>query len=322
MTLADIQALKASKLAQSNLQLQSRLIDQNKNIQHSSISLNRSKAAADDNASTIFTESWANLNAWVPTTAGGTQVSGGNLYGGTSVGGGSGMNHSFQLGANDTLRAVFPVTVSMPGNGGIIIGVSSAAPGSAPASGAADAFGLDLYEGNGYILQMSNGVTSNTPENPVLTSGNYIVTITVDPIYISVNCVKTDGSIDTTARRLRSGFSVNNLFVFNSDNRGLTGGYVGACSARKGLQPIIPRTFGEGQIKTVQWTGDGTQSWRIYLPKNYDHRIPNPIIICFHGNGSDETQWSINGNMTLVQKAFVNAGFIVLTCSLNANKAT
>lgn len=286
-----------------------------KAFQDSLLSVTNSKAGYDDTNSSIFTESWANLTAWSPTAANGTQVSAGNLYGGSVPGAGSGMNHSFALAAGDNMRAVFPVTIlGGAGTGGIIIGVSSASAGTAPASGAGDAFGIYLYSSAASIQQMSGGVATATIENPTLSAGNYICTVTVDPIYISVSATKTDGTVEAAVRRLRSGFSINNVFVFNSDSRGLTGSYVGAGAVRKGLQTITPRTFGEGQAKTIQWTGDGsTYSARIFLPPGYDSRIPSPLVICWHGNGTDETSWSTNGNYSSIQKALVAAGYIVLS---------
>jgi hypothetical protein len=100
-----------------------------------------------------------------------------------------------------------------------------------------------------------------------------------------------------------------NLF-FNSDTNGINGMSVGTVNVRKELQ-TIPKL---SEYKTIQWTGDGTQSYRVYLPKGYDSRIPSPLAICFHGNGSNETFWSTNTNMLAMQRALVNAGYIVLAC--------
>jgi len=286
-------------------------------IQDSIISLSKSKAGYDDTSSTIFTESWADLTAWAALS--GIQVSGGKLYG-TGVGGGSaGANHAFALASNQNLRAVFKFNYPSIGtSGGVMLGVSEDAVGVAPTVGGTNFFGLYIKcISTNAILRSELGVTSATVENPIIAVGDYIVTVTVDEVYISVSLAKTDGTIEACCRRLRAGFNVNNLFVFNNDTRGLTGMSISSVSARASLQTITPRTFGEGQAKTIQWTGslDMWESYRIYLPPNYDSRIPCPVAICFHGNGSDETQWSINGNYTLIQKSLVSAGYIVLTCS-------
>jgi hypothetical protein len=291
------------------------------NMQDSIFSVLDSKKAYDDTLATVFTENWADLSKWVTPGTPGVQVSGNKLYSTGTGGANSGANHSYALAANEKLRAIFKVSIPSYGtSGGVIVGVSSANAGSAPAGGGGDAFGIYIKAGpNNKIQYVDMGNFGDCIESVNNDLGDYIVTVTVDETYISVVAVKTDGSIEASARRLRAGFNVNNLYVFNSDSRALSGMYVEFVSARKGLQTL---PFGEGIAKTVQWTGDGTQSWKIYLPKNYDSRIPSPVAIVWHGNGTDETQWSINTNMKTMQKALVEAGYIVLACSLNASKTT
>ncbi len=281
-----------------------------------------SRIGYEDTAASLFAESWASANANWTQGANPCQVSGNRLYAGASQGSGSGQNHSYALSASDNMRAVFNLNVpSGTSSGGVIIGVSSATAGSAPAAGANDAFGLYLNSGVGVTFkQISNG--STTDQSAIIAAGDYVVTVCVDQTYISVTACKTDGTVEVTVRRLRSGFAVNNLYVFNSDVRQLSGMSVGIGAARKGLQTITPRTGIEGVAKTMHWSGDGTNSWLVFLPANYDSRKPSPVVMCFHGNGTDETAWYTNGNYQSVQRALVNAGYIVLSCSLNSSKTT
>jgi hypothetical protein len=288
-------------------------------------SLANSKAKYDDTASTIFTEGWNNLTAWTLYGTPGMQVSGNKLYSVGTGGGNSGATHSYALGVNENLRAVFNITLSSSSSdGGLIVGVSNDVAGAVPQLGGSKSFGLYFREG-GAVSIMNNGTLSATPEGLNYSSGDYVVTVTVDQTYISVVAAKLDGTLELSGRRLRAGFSVNNLYIFNSDSRALTGQCVNSVSARKGLQTISPRNYGEGNAKTVQWTGDGTQSFRIYLPKTYDSRIPSPLAICFHGNGSSEINWSMgfgDTNYGKLQKELTDAGYIVLACSLDSNKYT
>lgn len=294
---------------------------QNKGYQDSLTSVNRQRVGYEDTASTIFTENWDDLSAWTAPSTPGVQVSNNRLYATGTGGGGSGITHSYTLGVNDTLRAVFSVNVpSVPSSGGAVVGLSKDAAGAVPANGAANGFGL-YFSSSGLVI-MDSGSTAPLTEGTHTPSGDYLVTVMVDKMYISVSAVKSDGSFECAARKLRSSFTVNNLYLFNSDSRGLTGVSVGRGSARKGVQTISPRTFGEGLNKGIHWSGDGAQSWRVYAPSSYDSRIPYPLAICFHGNGTDETQWSINANMRSMQRALVDAGYIVLTCSLNSSKTT
>lgn len=295
---------------------------QSRAVAEQSASLAASRAGYEDTASTLFSETWASASANWTQGANPGQVSAGRLYSGATQGAGSGQNHSYALAASDNLRAVFNVNVPAgTTSGGVIVGVSSAAAGSAPAAGGNDAFGLYLNLGVGTVFkQMSNGVATNL--TPVIAEGDYIITVIVDQVYISVTACKTDGTVDAYVRRLRAGFTVNNLYVFNSDTRVLAGMSVSACAARKGLQTIAPRTGVEGVAKTIHWSGDGTQSWMAFLPAGYDSRKPLPVVMCFHGSGTDETAWISNGNYSALQRACVNAGYIVVSCSLNASKTT
>lgn len=294
---------------------------QNRGVQDSVTSVNRSRAGLEDTATSVFTEDWANLINWVTPSTAGVQISANKLFSTGTGAGGSGANHSYGISEGESLRAVFTVNVpSQSSSGGAMIGVSKDAIGVAPANGGVNVFAV--YFGPSGLAIWDGGSSTVPVEGNTLTAGDYIATVIVDETYISVSATKVDGSVECCGRKLRSGFVVNNLYVFNSDSRALAGLSIGRGSARKGIQTITPRTFGEGIAKGIQWTGDTTQSFRVYLPKNYDSRIPSPVAICFHGNGTDETQWSINNNMKIMQRALVDAGFIVLTCGLNASKTT
>lgn len=303
-----------------NQKIQLRNYEQNWLMRDYLISTAKSQNGYTDNP--VVTESWNDLSAWTTAATPGVQVSGNKLFSTGSGGANSGANYSYAMGADDQVRAVFRLTVPSIGtSGGIMIGVSKDASGAVPTSSGGAAFGL-YFSSNGFLFIMDNGTTTAPAETTTYTAGDYIITLTIDKTYISVSSVKTDGTQEACARKLRSAFAVNNLFVFNSDSRGLSGMYIQKFSFRKGLQTVAPRLNLEGVTKTIQWTGDGTQSFRIYLPKTYDSRVPNPAVICFHGNGSSEADWSINANMKTMQKALVNAGFVVLTCAVDANKMT
>lgn len=286
-------------------------------------SLANSRAGYEDTASTIFTEAWASASANWTQGANPCQVSGGVLYAGATQGAGSGQNKSYALSASENLRAVFVVNLVTGGSsGGLAIGVSSDTAGGVPGAAAANAFCLYFRSFNTTPQQISSGAFSDLTGQNAFTSGTYIVTVTVDQTYISVVATKTDGTTEIYARRLRSGFTVNNLYIFNSDTRQLTGHGAGLCSARKGLQTITPRTHGEGSAKTVSWSGDGTNSWMVFLPDGYDSRKPLPVVMCFHGSGTNETAWISNGNYSALQRACVNAGYIVVSVSLNSSQTT
>lgn len=278
------------------------------------------RVAYEDTTDTIIIEEWDDLSNW--STSSNVQVSDNKLYSGGSGGASSGINRSFALNDNETMRAVMKCTLPTGlSSGGLIIGVSKDSEGGVPVNAGGNAYGLYLTAGP--IKQIVDGafLDLENPQNLVI-GYSYNITITVDANYISVvaNCVE-DEEIEYAMRAERPA-NINNIFIFNSDTRALTGSYVHKFGARKSLSSIFPRNDIEGITDTVQWTGDMTNNFKIYLPSSYDSRKPQKAIICFHGLGTDETQWSINHNMRSVQKKLVSDGNIVVTCCPVASKTT
>lgn len=300
--------------------LQAQVVNR-KGLEDSMVSAAKSKAGYDDTASTIFTETFANLTNWVTPVTPGVQVSSNKLYSTGSGGVASGANKSLALGATECLRAVFKVNFPSGGtSGALAIGISGAAAGAAPADAYADAYAIILPV-SGTVQRVNKDTPVNTVEAAAMVYGDWKVTVIIDATYISLSAVS--GTTEACTRLLRSTFgNINNLYIFNSDSRALTGASITLCSYRRGLQTVYPRTNGEAAGKSIQWTGSGTSNWRIYLPSTYDSRIPCNVVICFHGAGTDEKDWSVVGNMKEMQQALVNAGYIVLTACVTSQKNT
>lgn len=313
-----------SSQIQETVKMKRSLIN-DRGIQDSIFSVNNSRIGYEDTQETIFTENWNDISQWKTQTIAGVQVSNNNLFSTGLQGGGSGANHSYKINDNENLRAVFKVNLNtFPKNGGVMIGVSNDEAGTVPKNAGGSVFALYL-SGGGNANSMNLGVQGSTAEGLKYTTGEYIITVTVDKKYISIVASKTDNMLEISCRRLREGFNINNLYIFNSDENALSGISIGLCSARKGLQMIKPNSYGENIAKSVQWTGDGTQSFRIYLPKDYDSRKPSPLVICFHGNGTSEINWSTgfgDNNYGRLQRTLTENGYIVLGCSLNSSTTT
>lgn len=279
----------------------------------------------NDTAASVFDEAWAALTNWVLPATPGWQVSAGRMFS-TAQGGGSGGCRGISLAADENLRAVYHYRrVGAGSSGQIIIGVSNNTASTAPASAASQAFGLNLpVQDSTDIGSWNLGV--NTAQNGqgqgALTAGDYVVTLTIDALYISVTMRKVDGTTECCVRRLRSGFSCNNLYIFNSDSRQLTGDSVGLINYRKSLSSMPTINFSEGLTHTGQWTGDGTNNFTISLPKTYDSRVPSPVAIMVHGNGTTETMWWLNGTQKVVSRALLDAGYIVVGASFGGSSTT
>jgi hypothetical protein len=286
-------------------------------------STSASIARYEDTLSTIFSEHWDNLSNWVTNNPTNLTVNSSQLFcTAVTTGQQSGANHAISLGTLDKMRAIFNIHFTNPGgSAALIFGVSDDAPGAEPTPGAENVFGIHMRLDSKIAFRIDHQDQYGTSNTPV-TDGDYTAIVDVDDQNISVCLLKNDGSIEFCVKKPRTEMSVNNLYVFNTDGRGVVS--IGTIAMRRGLETIYPRNLGEGQVKTVQWTGDGTQSWRIYLPVNYDSRIPSSLAICWHGNGSDETYWSAgsDSNYPQIQKALVAAGYIVMSCCLNSSKYT
>ena len=59
------------------------------------------------------------------------------------------------------------------------------------------------------------------------------------------------------------------------------------------LNPVLGRT-----TVSIQHEGKN-RSYRLYVPKNYKSDIPTPLIINFHGTGSNAEQQAVYSDMDL-----------------------
>lgn len=269
-------------------------------------------------------EVWSSLAAWSSATFG--QVSAGRFYSDTQ-GGSSGANRSFAIPSGGKFRAVFNVrTVSGLTSGGMCIGVSKDTAGGAATSGAGAARGIYFRTD---IATMDNG----TATSMVATDGNsngvpsgttdWVVTVASDGNYLSIVARSTDNTREARAKWAVSGaFPINNLYVFNSDTRELTGHSVGAIGARKFTGTYTPRTGIEDQTPSVMWSTINGAGIRAVLPANYDSRKPAPVAILCHGNGSTENHFFGNTNGKAVSDALTAAGYIVVSAAHSANTST
>ena len=69
-----------------------------------------------------------------------------------------------------------------------------------------------------------------------------------------------------------------------------------------GLNPVLGKT-------TVSIEHEGkNRSYRLYVPKNYQSDLPTPLIINFHGTGSNAEQQAVYSDMDSVadKKRFIH----------------
>lgn len=290
-------------------------------------SVANAKAAHDDARLALFVETWASYSAWSSSTAQSLTNTGqpsGRSYG-NGAGAGSGIAHALNYVPGTTMRITGTMRISGASNG-IGVGIGSGVAGAAPASGMGDARGI-YVPGALVPQQMLNGTQTALTNATVLPSNTVVrYTIVIDPTWTTVTLLAANGFTEYRTRFATSGFSPNNLVLFNSDaaNLGANGRYFGPLAIMTSFTTASPRATSGGQIegygRTTYWTTipvvtagvtNNAGVW-LTLPPTWDGRVPLPLVILFHGNGSTETHWADNANGAVVANALVAAGFAVL----------
>lgn len=271
--------------------------------------------------STNFVETWATNTAW---GISGVFVTN-KVYG--SGANPAGANRAFPVGTNENMRLIanFQLNAPSTGSGYIMAGFSTNNLGQAPAAGGYKSCGIgfSLSATNWTPLMWNAGVISNPPL--VMASGDYQATIILDKTNISFSLMATNSATNYYFKMSRSYYPyVSNIFLWNADSRGGAGATIGAIAAKKSTATIAPRTSIEDVTDTMFLGVDGAgQNIRIWVPKNYDSRVPAPVLLFCHGHGWDENftwgPFGTNGAERTFFQTIVNNGFIVASSFLSGN---
>lgn len=272
-----------------------------------------SREYANSEDQVVYTDNFSDLSGWVGSSGTVLQVSGGKVYG-NGAGANSGMNHGISEFATK-FRCVTTIDyVTSVEDYGVAVGINSASVGSAPAGALSDAFAIYFYTDRvKYILDGAVYFADNTTP---LVSGKYIITISADDNYLSITAKLENDAINQEyhIRISRVAKSANNIVIFNSDTRLLSGSAIGPLAVGVNSTASLVKTgIVDSAYKTVVWTGGANADYRIVVPSGYDSRKPRPAVILFHGLGSTERTWATNANYHAIQKALTDAGFIVIS---------
>lgn len=273
---------------------------------------------------TIYEDNFTSLTNWTGNTTTAMQVSSNKVYG-NGAAGLSGMSRALNAGTTGKFRLRCLVNYVNDGvstySGGTFIGISSDAPGAAPSSGLSN--GAGIYFSYNSVKLLVNGSVTSIPNATVPIAGLYEVTIVADDNFISFAAHHTGEALgyEYVGRVTRASKSCNNFVIFNSDARQLSGSSFQSLCYGIGSNATIKSNF-EGNYPSIVWTGDGTNDFRIVTPAGYDSRKPKPAVILFHGNGTNERSWATNANYDKISKAFVAAGFIVISAAVSGDYNT
>ncbi len=181
---------------------------------------------------------------------------------------------------------------------------------------------------NGNIIQGFNKGQGETlkwiewTKNDDFSDQEYTVTIMKINHDISVNVVSTNeyatnnyGKVEYFYKVKDTSFNDLGIYVYSKDTRGENGLSINDMNYWCDLD------F-QSTERTTFWGETDSSNFRIYFPPNYNYKNKYNAIICFHGNGTDETQWSLNDNMLHVKNKLIENNYIVLTCSYKNSKTT
>lgn len=276
---------------------------------------------------TQFADNFAGLTNWAY-TSGKVQVSSNRLYG-AAGGTAAGMNRSFPIGITGS-KGVFKAVVNIvgdPGAGGdIIIGFTNDTAGAVPAATGASARGINFQPGDGTIRLWNLGRDSTSPTLGTFAAGTYYVTVTTHSTVITVGVTNADGTYSANRTISRSGWTVNNLFIFINDPRGTSGSYITNVGATSTIGSVANRSVVEDKApfwSHIATTSGGSYMVRIAFPKAYDSRRPGPMIFMFHGHGGTPDRYGNSADgYYAAAKAYVDAGFIVVSAGYLPNTMT
>lgn len=272
-----------------------------------------SREYANSEDQVVYTDNFSDLSGWVGSSQTVLQVNDGKVYGNNAAAN-SAMNHGISA-SSTKFRCVTTIDyVASVEDYGVAVGISSSSAGSAPAGALSDAFAIYFYKDRvKYILDGAVYFADNT--TPLVT-GKYIITLSADDNYLSITAKLENDAINQEyhIRTSRVAKSANNIVIFNSDTRLLSGSAIGPLAVGVNSTASLVKTgIVDSTYKTVVWTGGANADFRICVPAGYDSRKPRPAVILFHGLGSTERTWATNANYHAIQKALTDAGFIVIS---------
>lgn len=282
----------------------------------------QSRAYAEWSDQTVYSDLFADLSGWTGSSPTVMQVSGGAVFG-NGAGANSGMCHGITA-AVKKFRCVTTVNyISSANADGVAVGICDSSAGAAPSAGLANCFAIYLSQ-NG-MKQILNGViTAHENTNP-LTTGVYVITISQDDNYTSIVAKLAGGGANTeyAIRIPRGQLSANNIVIFNSDSRLLSGSSIGPLAVGVNSTATLQQTgIVDGQYHGVVWTGGTNADYRIATPVGYDSRKPKPAVLLFHGLGSTERSWASDVNYFAISNALLTAGFIVISAARRSEYGT
>lgn len=279
---------------------------------------------------TELSKDWSDLTGWSNTNV---QVSGNKLYAVASSGT-TGAIKSFSVATGGIAHLTGLIYWKAGGSAPIYVGIDLGTADHAPVNLSPDGLFIG-FNGSGAraVFAGSNNsgisftIDTTQGSNPTIDT-TYMWNIEIGLDYIGFAMRKLGDQADlysafiSRAAIVTAGKSINNISLFISDGRGVSGHALSPIVAVKSAQAARTKLLGGQTIEGVDHryiataASSGGDAWRIQLPATYDARRPSPLVIFCHQSvsGTSTTPWS-DSRMQPVTKALSDAGFILASAT-------
>lgn len=263
-------------------------------------------------------QNWSNLSGW--TTANLDVVNG---FVSVSSGFDKAGAKKYLSGISGEARVVGKIQVVNPGVG---TGITMIGVNNSPNDNSAETIGYEHFFGIGVNADAVPfgyaGTIRELSNAKPIPPGVYTVTGSLTSVELSFTLASDDGTVYYTFGRAREEISpsITHVAAWNSDSRGRDGNKFGGLGVR------YP---GLGSTLNPRANIDNGANWRRYAipprhthfsviatPKNYDSRVPVPVIIYAHGSGDRDTDFAhMNRPNAIgkVSKALIDAGYMIVS---------
>lgn len=281
---------------------------------------------------TQILEGWSALTAWSPNNS--AQVLANKCYP-ISAGALAGASQAMAIPATGRFRMVANVTKQGSQTGTLVgIGLTQIANGGPMTNGAPNTIILGLQAGVASVfstLANPSGVlhggplvnTAGSGSGTVLPDGDYTLTLCLDETDLSFSLVDSAHTLEYEFNFRRSILTTQpftGIVFWNSGSLGTSGNALQPLGAANTSNTMVPRTNVEGLGDSVYGNSNSnSQTFAIRVPKSYDSRLANPLVLYFHGS-TDNAQTPFKyASLRPVTQALLDAGYIVASSDGHGN---
>ena len=270
------------------------------------LSRNRDEAIMSERV----TESWADLADWTVDAAGGVQVSANKLYNNVS-GNGVAVRGVHSYTGKWSIRTTINNTGTASGL--TLVGVNYEAADTTPDISLTDAFMFGIGNNGYHYLSPASAYDQARIPEAILPEGELDFFMFCDGKWISGLLTDSTHSFEAFFRgQVPPGKRINNIEVWNSDSRALSGNSIGSIIYWDGGKILASEHTRDAMLWSTPAGEDIYDgSTQIRLPAGYDSTVATPVILYHHGVGGNEDAPFRDTNLRATTLALLAAGYVV-----------